>query len=59
MNGHQYTAPGAQRSDVQVQQVLIGERLEHGHVDFTVDEVFDVMFQAQAGQDGCNVIVLR
>lgn len=59
MDGHQYAAPGTQWSDVQIQQVLIGERLKHGHVNFTVDEVFDVMLQAQAGQDGCDVIVLR
>lgn len=59
MDGHQYAAPGAQRSNVQVQQVLIGERLKHAHVNFTVDEVFDVMLQAQAGQNGRDVIVLR
>lgn len=40
MNGHQYATSGTQRSNVQVQQVLIGERLKHGHVNFTVDEVF-------------------
>lgn len=59
VNGHQYATPGAQWSYVQIQQVLIGERLKHGHVNFTVDEVFDVMLQAQAGQNGCDVIVLR
>lgn len=40
MNGHQYATPCAQRSNIQIQQVLIGERLKHGHVNFTVDEVF-------------------
>lgn len=40
MDGHQYPTTCTQWLDVQIQQVLVGERLKYAHVNFTFDEVF-------------------
>lgn len=59
MYRHQDAAARPQRLNVQIEQILIGERLEDGHVDLAVDEVLDVVLEPQPGQDGGDVVVLR
>lgn len=59
LSGHHDATSSAQRLNPQINQVLLRQSRKDGHIDFTIDEVLDVMRKPNAGQQCFDVIVLR